>query len=153
MKLWQKRAGVAIVLLLGVSALWGIIIYRPHEIDKELQASVYRNGEVLQQTSINILGEVRKRWGSSDVQYDGDFAIAYLTDTCDPDTQAHIEWYDGAEMQSLIYSNNASYSSFNVKSKIVIDKEMNNIALELEDGMIIATSREVYDKYNELKMK
>ncbi|MEW9054135.1 MAG: hypothetical protein AB2392_23520 [Neobacillus sp.] len=142
---------LVIFLLICIVIIW--YIFTQHrftkEIDKEIAAAVYINDEVVEQTTITIKGKKHKTYLSDKEFYDGLFAIGYYKITYRDGVTARITWNNapGIETQRLSYYHVGDFTSFDLTGLIIIDEEMNEIALGFKDGTIIATSDALYLKY------
>jgi hypothetical protein len=64
---------------------------------------------------------------------------------------ARIRWNKNVEEQHILYYQNATFPSLEINPDLLIDKNMEEFALEFGDGSIIATSEEMYQSYKQGK--
>ncbi len=142
---------LAVFLLICIVTIWYIFIQHrfTKEINKEITAAVYVNDEIVEQTTITIKGKKHKTYLSDKEFYDGLFGIGYYKITCRDDVTARITWNNvpWLETQQLSYYHAGDFTSFDLTGLIIIDEEMDEIALGFKDGTIIATSNALYLEY------
>lgn len=111
---------------------------------KEVAAKVYTNGMEAGETTISIDGKMRSKLFSEEAIYTGLFQIAWYEPSCREGTEAKVKWVDGENQYINFFQ--AGNISFLAVEKIIIDKQMEEIAVGFSDGTIIATSEYNYIK-------
>lgn len=71
--------------------------------------------------------------------------MAQYEELCRDGVQAKIEWSQGERYQSIVFFYKGDFTTLGTK-KIIIDSEMEEFALEFNDGAIVATSKEMYEQ-------
>ena len=147
-----RRTAVFSTLTLLV-LLYLIVSYVPFKqhIEQTVPAIVYINGEVSGTTTVQIDGKKTNylRPGKPD-KFSGKFAIEMYERTCRSGVNANVYWQTPSEYDyphfnaRLIYMQ--SGSSFAMKH-LLIDEDMKQFILSLEDGVVIATSEEIYQQH------
>lgn len=135
---------IAIIILCSICLAIVVFLQRPISITKEVTAKIYTNGVAASETTIFIDGTVREKLCSEEANYVGLFQIASYERSCRKGTEAEVKWLD-SELQLLRFFQGGSSTFLDIK-KIVIDKQMEEIAVAFSDGTIIATSENSYLK-------
>lgn len=139
----KKRGLLIIIISVCVVIIAAAAIYtHPVSIEKRVNATVYVDGSAESQTEIYIKGQIANEIRTKETSYVGLFQIASYERSCREGTKARIVWVDG-ELQYITFSQGASSSFLDVK-KIMLDKQMNEIAVAFSDGTIVATSKNIY---------
>jgi len=63
--------------------------------------------------------------------------------------KASITWNKEYIEQRILYYQNATFPTLEINSELLINKGMDEFALGMQDGIIIATSYEMYRDYTE----
>lgn len=145
----KKKWLVSFLIFMAVVLL--VIEYSFHiDINKEVMAYIYVDGMVVGETTLKMNGNIKKSLFSNEQTYVGTFQIQYYERTIREDMQAKIKWYNTPiEEQTIHYNQNASFPLLELKSDLLIDYQMDEIALGFVDGTVIATSKEMYITYRE----
>lgn len=133
-----------VVLVILVIA---IVIMYPFSTSMEetVQAFVFKDNRCVSETTVKINGEINGRGWDNNKTYVGTFGVEFSEATCREGVQARIEWKEGENFQSILFFNNSDFTTLETK-RLIINNEMDEIALEFDDGTIIATSEEMYEK-------
>lgn len=110
-----------------------------------MQAFVFKDNRCVSETTVKINGEINGRGWDNNKTYVGTFGVEFSEATCREGVQARIEWKEGENFQSILFFNNGDFTTLETK-RLIINNEMDEIALEFDDGTIIATSEEMYEK-------
>lgn len=140
----RKKRGLLIAMIsVCVVTIAATAIYtHPVNIEKRVNATVYVDGSAESQTEIYIKGQIANEIRIKEASYIGLFQIASYEPSCREGTEARIVWVDSG-CQYMMYHLGANSSFLDVK-KIMIDKQMNEIAVAFSDGTIVATSKNIY---------
>ncbi|MCT8136927.1 hypothetical protein H1D32_03660 [Anaerobacillus sp. CMMVII] len=141
---------ILLILVISIIGIW--LLYKiPFEsdINQTITAKVYKDGVVVQETSVIIKG-ARSNFLLADEQYyNGQFIIEYYERTGREGMKANITWNKEFEKQRVLYYQNATFPTLEINHKLLIDKEMKEFAIGMQDGTIIATSDEILHDYLE----
>lgn len=123
-------------------------------INQEIPAKIYENGIVTGETTVYMEGERSNYLFSDEENYRGRFYIECFERTGRDNMSASIWWNISSDpdyLQKLLYSQNASFPlTGEIAPFLLINKEMNQFAVEFADGRIIATSEDIYQEYMDL---
>lgn len=142
---------LAALIIAGLSYyfLFKHIISEP--IKQEISANVYVNGDVTEQTTIKIDGErvysFISEYRTELLNFYGTFGIECYERTYRDGAEAHIYGERYVDTQTIMYYQAATPSTFELNSRLLINRDMNEIAIGFEDGTVIATSDELYQAY------
>lgn len=146
MKKKLKIAFISFAVL--VSAIWVISkMTFAESITQAVEAVIYIDGKPAGTTMVSADGTINNYLFEDEQYFIGSFFIEYYERTCREDMQAVITWREHADQQTIEYSQNATYPDLELKLDLYINREMNEFALGFNDGTIIATSDEMYQKY------
>lgn len=150
-----KKSGVRCfaLLLIVVFVIIVIVIKYPikEDISKKIDANIFYDDRVVGETTIEIDGIIVHKLFSDSQAYSGQFNIKYYDEVCREGVQARIGWEEGKRLSWLRYNYAASRMDVNLNEYIFIDKDMNEIAIGLVDGKIIATSEEIMQEYKQFQ--
>lgn len=119
------------------------------DINQTITAKIYKDGVIVQDTTVIING-ARSNYIFADEQYyEGQFIVEYYERTSREGMKANIKWNEEFEEARILYHQNATFPSLEINHELLINKEMKDFALGLQDGTIIATSDEMYQNYLE----
>lgn len=133
-------AGTVIVIIIIV------ILCHPFSapVDKTVQAYVFEDDSCISETTVKISGKISGRiWDEK--TYIGTFGVEQYEKLCRDGVQARIVWEKEGNYQSILFSYNGDFTTLGTEH-IIIDSEMNEFALRFDDGIIVATSEEMYEK-------
>ena len=123
-------------------------------INQEITANIYENGVITGETTVFMEGERSNYLFSKEQNYWGRFYIDCFERTGRDGMNASIRWNFGSgsdTTQKITYSQNASFPLTNeIAPFMLLNKEMNQFAVEFADGRIIAASEEMYQKFMEV---
>ena len=128
------------------------------EIKRDVTLNIYDNGVVVGQTVVHIDGTRAEfllgKLIDQDDNFAGRFAIELAERTCHELTSAAIWWRDhggGMMYQNITYFNAATSlrDDETVKYTLLINPEMTEMAIQMTDGRVLASSEKVYDIYME----
>lgn len=120
-------------------------------LNKRYPPSFYINGEASDTTTVQIDGKKTNylRPDKSD-EFSGKFAIEMYEGTRYEITSAAINWIKPSEYL-LFYNAILAYIGTSPRNlemvHLLIDEDMKQFILSLEDGVVIATSEEIYQQY------
>jgi len=136
------------ILVIFIVGIW-VLSKIPFEsdINQTITAKVYKDGVVVQDTSIIINGARSNYLFADEQYYEGQFIIEYYERTGREGMKANITWNKEYEEQSILYFQNATFPTLGINHKLLIDKEMKEFAIGIEDGTIFATSDEILHDY------
>ena len=111
------------------------------EIEMVISATVYRDDDVVSETSVFIQG-TQKTFGKGKDNFVGKFQIESLDQTADEHLTARITWDAiGEGFHDIVYFRSGpEYLDLGISRYLYISRDMRTFALELDDGTIIATS-------------
>ncbi|MCR4962895.1 MAG: hypothetical protein K6B40_03310 [Firmicutes bacterium] len=150
MKPFLKPAWKPILLVSFTALILYMIIHIPihsRAIDQQIAANVYADGVETAKTCIVMKGEITKRSFSDTWYYRGTFCIECCPSTCGEGVAAQISQEKGAGLGRIGYYHHGDFTTLALTGRILVDEDMSNIAVELEDGTIVATSEEAYSAY------
>ena len=125
------------------------------EIRHDVALDIYDNGTVVGQTVVHIdgtreeflLGELLENQRDSFV---GRFAIELAERTCSEHTSVQILWNEGAlNHQQISFWSGGDFlvNEFAVNHVLLINPNMTEMAIQMKDGRVLASSEMVYDIY------
>ena len=128
------------------------------DIQRDVVLEIYENGAVVGQTVVHIdgtraeflLGKLTKQ---EDV-FTGRFAIELSERTCSEHTSVWILWHEydyGLSYQTISFWHAGSVfaDGFGIEHTLLINPEMTEMAIQMADGRVLASSEAVYDIYTE----
>ena len=138
-----------IVLFLVVFILGVFIVRVPIKtpIEKELATKIYIDGEVVDNTTVMIKGEIVRDIVSSTQSFSGGLYIQCYERVCREDVQARIGWEKDGELQWLRFNQGGAPLKVDICREILINKTMEDVAIGFSDGRIVATSEEIMLEY------
>jgi len=144
-----------IILIIVVMGGLGYYILFKHifsdPVSQEISSNVYVNGRVTAQTTIKIDGErvysLLSDYRTSLLNYYGVFAIGCYECTCRDGTEAHIYGERYTDTQTIVYYQTGGFPNFEIDSRLLINRDMDEIAVGFADGTVIAASDELYQLY------
>ena len=129
------------------------------DIQRDVPLDIYENGTVVGQTTVHIDGTradfLLSRFTAQNDNFGGRFAIELAERTCSEHTTARISWWeyeDGLKYQDISfwsYSTTLGSDTTGVSHMILINPSMTEMAIQLTDGRVLASSEKVYDIYME----
>lgn len=122
------------------------------EIKQDVALDIYENGMIVGETAVHMDGvRVEYLMGKED-DYVGCFAIDLAERTCSEHTSVQIIWLeDGLEHQNIMFFNGGDFfaDGFGVNNVLLINPDMTEMAIQMTDGRVLASSEKVYDIYME----
>ena len=155
----EKISKLALIVFAVAIALFSLV-KTPFktEIKRDVTLDIYDNGAVVGQTVVHIdgtraeflLGKLTKQ----EETFTGRFAIELAERTCHELTSAAIWWRDhggGMRYQGITYFSAATSLSDDktVDHVLLINPDMTEMAIQMTDGRVLASSEKVYDIYME----
>ncbi|MDX9872446.1 MAG: hypothetical protein RBT41_08515 [Clostridia bacterium] len=138
---------ISAVILIG---LWATLkIPFAADINQTITAHIYKDGNAVQETAVYMNGTKSNYLFADEQRFIGKFYIEYHERTGRESMHASVIFRKHGDWQGIIYYQNATFPSLGINYALLINKEMNEFALGFEDGTIIATSDEMYQKYFE----
>lgn len=146
----KNLRAILLTLVISIIGIW-ILSTIPFEsdINQTITAKVYKDGVVLQDTSVIINGARSNYLFANEQYYEGQFVIEYYERTGREGMKAKINWYKEYEEQRILYHQNATFPTLGINHKLLIDKEMVEFAIGMKDGTIFATSEAILHDYLE----
>ncbi|MBQ3256034.1 MAG: hypothetical protein IJA67_01280 [Oscillospiraceae bacterium] len=155
----EKISKLALIVFAVAIALFSLVNTSfKTEIQRDVHLDIYENGAVVGQTVVHIdgtraeflLGNLTKQ----EETFTGRFAIELAERTCHELTSAAIWWRDhggGMTYQNIAYFSAATSLSEDktVKHVLLINPDMTEMAIQMTDGRVLASSEKVYDIYME----
>jgi hypothetical protein len=138
------------ILVISIIGIWLLSkIPFESEINQTITVKVYKDGVIVQDTSVIING-TRSNYLLADEQYyNGQFIIEYYERTSSEGMKANITWNKEYEQQRVLYHQNATFPTLEINPELLIDKGMKEFAIGMKDGTIFATSDEILHDYLE----
>lgn len=119
-------------------------------IDQTITAKVYKDGTVIQETKVIINGVRSNYLFANEQYYEGQFFIEYYEQTGREGIKANITWNKKHKEQRILYHQNATFPTLEINHILLIDKDMQEFAIGMKDGIIFVTSDEMYHKYEKI---
>jgi len=139
------------IIILSIVLIGGWMLSKtPFEtkINQTIVAKIYKDGVIVQDTTVIINGEKSNYLFADKQYYEGQFIVEYYERTSREGMKAYIEWNnDFFKEQRIVYHQYATSPSLKINQELLINKEMKEFALGLQDGTIIATSDEMHQNY------
>ena len=155
----EKISKLALIVFAVAIALFSLV-KTPFktEIKRDVTLDIYDNGAVVGQTVVHIdgtraeplLGNLTKQ----EETFTGRFAIELAERTCHELTSAAIWWRNhggGMMYQNITYFSAATSLSEGetVECALLINPDMTEMAIQMTDGRVLASSEKVYNIYME----
>ena len=138
------------ILVISIIGIWVLSkVSFESNIDQTIIAKVYEDGAFVQNTSVIINGSRSNYLFAKSQNYDGRFILEYYERTGRENMKASITWNKEYIEQRILYYQNATFPTLEINFELLINKEMDEFALGMQDGIIIATSDEMYRDYTE----
>ena len=155
----EKISKLALIVFAVAIALFSLVntSFKP-EIKQDVTLDIYDNGAIVGQTVVHIDGTRAEfllgKFIDQDDNFTGRFAIELAERTCHELTSAAIWWRDhggGMTYQNIAYFNAATSLSEGetVECALLINPDMTEMAIQMTDGRVLASSEKVYDIYME----
>ncbi len=122
------------------------------EIQHNVMLDIYDNGVVVGETAVHIDGTRAHFLVGQEDSFTGRFAIDLAERTCSEHTSVQILWLeDGLDHQSIMFFNGGDFfaDGFGVNNVLLINPTMTEMAIQMTDGRVLASSEKVYDIYME----
>ena len=119
------------------------------KIDQTVDAVVYKDGVILEETSVYMKGEKTKYLFRPN-SFVGKFRISYVEKTNVEDLQTKISWHKDDNLQSISHFHKGIFSTSDKRGiayYLLISKDMQEFALMTTNQEVIATSKEAYQLY------
>lgn len=117
------------------------------DINQEIAVNIYKNGTVVDKTTVKIDGEKSNYLFTDEEQYWGKFQIISYEKTTIEGINAGIDWNSKDNMQSITYMMPGVFPDMDIIRIILINDEMTKFALMFNDGTVMATSDDLYELY------
>ena len=137
------------VLIVGF-ILWNYGIRT--DIKQDVTLDIYENGVVVGETAVHMDGTRANHLFGHDDRFAGRFEIELAERTCHAYSSASITWpEDGRQWQTILYFNSGDsfFKEFGLNHCILINPEMTEMAIQLTDGRVLASSETMYEIYTE----
>ena len=155
----EKISKLALIVFAVAIALFSLV-KTPFktEIKRDVTLDIYDNGAVVGQTVVHIDGTRAEfllgKFIDQDDNFTGRFAIELAERTCHELTSAAIWWRDhggGMTYQNIAYFSAATSLSDDktVDHVLLINPDMTEMAIQMTDGRVLASSEKVYNIYME----
>lgn len=121
------------------------------KINRTVEAAVYKDGLIIDETSVCTNGEKTKYLFKPN-NFVGEFRIPYAEKTDIDELQAEIDWNKNSNLQSVNYfykGNFLTSDKYGIVQYLLISENMKDFALMTTDNEVIATSEEMYKLYKE----
>lgn len=119
------------------------------KIDQTVDAVVYKDGVIIEETSVYMKGEKTKYLFRPN-SFVGKFRISYVEKTNVEDLQTKISWHKDDNLQSISHFHKGIFSTSDKRGiayYLLISKDMQEFALMTTNQEVIATSKEAYQLY------
>lgn len=119
------------------------------KIDQTVEAAVYKDGVMIDETSVYMKGE-ETRYLFRTNSFVGEFRISYAEKTDVEDLQTKISWHKDNNLQSISHFYKGNFSTSDKRGiayYLLISKDMQEFALMTTNQEVIATSKEAYQLY------
>lgn len=140
---------IKVVLLIMVAA-WVISkIPFNKNIDQQISANIYKDGTIIGQTTVSMIGE-KSRYIFRPDGFIGEFRIPYVEKTDIDELQTYISWNGEYNLQSISHYYKGKFTTADKRglaNYLLINKDMTNFSIMLTDNTMIATSDELYELY------
>ena len=155
----EKISKLALIVFAVAIALFSLVNTSfKTEIQRDVNLDIYENGVVVGQTVVHIdgtraeflLGKLTKQ----EDNFVGRFAIELAERTCSEHTSVKIHWreYDyGLQYQNIYFwhAGDIFADGFGIEHNLLINPDMTEMAIQMEDGRVLASSEKVYNIYME----
>ena len=118
-------------------------------IDQEVEAAVYRDGQIIGSTTVSIKGDKTRYLFRAD-SFVGEFRVPYVEATDIDELQTQIRWYDPDNYQYITHFYKGTFTSADKRGLVnilLISEDMDTFALMTTDLDVIATSPELQALY------
>jgi len=146
----KKIIAYVIVAVIAVYVLYNLPFSK--EIEKTVTAVVYENGIAVDETDIYINGEKSRYLFHDDERFTGTFAMDCYEITGREGVSSGIFWNEEG-YAILHYIQNGTFPDLDLKPTIMMNLEMTDFVFRFEDGRVVATSEEMYEKLTHEKTK
>ena len=128
------------------------------DIQRDVDLDIYENGVVVGQTVVHIDGTraeplLGKLLDQED-NFVGTFAVELAERTCSEHTSVWILWHEydyGLTYQTITFwhAGDVFADGFGIEHYLLINPEMTEMAIQMKDGRVLASSEKVYNIYME----
>ena len=144
----QRITKILAVALAVLAALWAVDkLPFAQTIDRQVEAAVYRDGEVVETTTVTIRGTKSRYLFRAD-SFVGELRVPYLERTDVDGLQTQIRWSsDGTQTIRHFYMGNFfTAEKRGLRTTLLMEEDMEHFALMTTGQEVIATSRALYDR-------
>lgn len=155
----EKISKLALIVFAVAIALFSLVNTSfKTEIQRDVHLDIYENGAVVGQTVGHIdgtraeflLGNLTKQ----EETFTGRFAIELAERTCSEHTSVWILWHEydyGLTYQTISFwhAGDIFADGFGIEHNLLINPDMTEMAIQMEDGRVLASSEKVYNIYME----
>ena len=155
----EKISKLALIVFAVAIALFSLVNTSfKTEIKRDVTLDIYDNGAIVGQTVVHIdgtraeflLGKLTKQ----EDNFVGRFAIELAERTCSEHTSVWILWHEydyGLTYQTITFWNAGDVFAdrFGLEHCLLINPDMTEMAIQMEDGRVLASSEKVYEIYME----
>ena len=142
---------VCTIIVIAVAAWIVDKIPFTQKIDQTVDAVVYKNGVILEETSVYMKGE-KTRYLFRQNSFVGEFRIFYAEKTDVENLQTKISWHKDDNLQSISHFYKGNFSTSDergIANYLLISKDMKEFALMTTEQEVIATSKEACKLYTD----
>ena len=147
-----RRSVVAMIVFLAVIALY-LLVKVPVKttVKQDVPLDIYENGVVVGETAVHMDGTYCSFLIETEDRFNGRFEIEVADRTCHVYSTASITWPKDREWQTILYFNSgdAFIKEFGLNYIILINPDMTEMAIQLTDGRVLASSETMYRIYVE----
>lgn len=128
------------------------------EIQRDVHLDIYENGAVVGQTVVHIDGTRAElllgKLIEQEDNFAGRFAVELAERTCSEHTSVRILWHEydyGLTYQTISFwhAGDIFADGFGIEHVLLINPDMTEMAIQMTDGRVLASSQKVYDIYME----
>lgn len=143
---------IALLIVLGVAMGIRILVETPFstQIEKTVPAMLYVDGAAAEDTSVTFDGDRSNYLFKAYETFQGTMLLDCYPRSAWNGTQTQIKWRDYMEEQQFLFFQAGTFLELEVKRWLLIDLDMDEFAIGLADGSVVATSDEMYASYVEL---
>ena len=155
----EKISKLALIVFAVAIALFSLVNTSfKTEIKRDVTLDIYDNGAIVGQTVVHIdgtraeflLGKLTKQ----EDNFVGRFAVELAERTCSEHTSVWILWHEydyGLTYQTITFwhAGDVFADGFGLEHYLLINPDMTEMAIQMEDGRVLASSEKVYDIYME----
>ena len=147
----KKIISYVICVVIAVYVLYNLPFSK--DIEKTVTAVIYEDGIAVDKTDVYISGEKSRYIFHDNERFTGTFAMDCYEITGREGVSAGIFWGEDGDYAILHYIQNGSFPDLILDPFMMMSLDMNDFAFRFEDGRVVATSGEMYEKLTYEKIK